>query len=368
MDSQTWIAIAALAATALGSAGVLGQIVVARRQANLQEVTAYREQADAWAGFALDWHRMLLAGLGPGRAIAHGVDRKVAENYREQLEAYRRARVEATRVMDEHGFSGDHLEEAWEAEASARDALAGVEASVRRVLVHLAQLASLVLNGRLSVAAVYDAIGHDVLREHDALISVTRYAYDYGGCIAPIHEEARSWGELSVEEISERVGWARALRASVGTLDRIDVLIDLLVLRAHKTGDQTDFYDGAPYVDYVGASSRLAYRFRTIRRFSVLGGLQFCWAAAWFRDRRLRGEGGLIALLRDYEANRSEALHVLLRASRRVIRPVVVGYAVGRAVWNSNWAENPERWLTPVGWDRREADGQEAALDSEGHR
>ena len=200
MQDQTLIAVAAVAATLLGSVGVVGQIIVANKQARLQEATAYREQAVAWRELEADWTRLLLAGHGPEIAINYGVDRAIAGAYKIALTEYKTARLKAMDSVNSGEFA--NLPEQrqasvhsalWETEQVKWQQLVPYESSVRRILVHLAQLTDLILRGRLSVHAVYDAIGHDLMKHRGALGAVTRFSYDYDGCIAGTNFENNWW-------------------------------------------------------------------------------------------------------------------------------------------------------------------------------
>lgn len=57
---------------------------------------------------------------------------------------------------------GDHYEMAANRLRAARIPFREYEVSVRRILIHLAQIADLVISRRITVSEVYDAIGHDL--------------------------------------------------------------------------------------------------------------------------------------------------------------------------------------------------------------
>ena len=323
MDNATALGLAAVFATALGSLGVIGQILVARRQANLQEAAAYRDQVEAWMALRSEWHRLLAAGLGPNQATNRGVPRHVCQEYSSLLEEYRSARVAAQIEFDE-GYDEERQEALWKRESEAWDALLPMQDSVRRVLLHFAQLSALIIRRRLSVDAVYDALAHDVLREREAITAVTRHAYDYGGCVGPIFEESRWWSKLTLDEVSPRIGWARVLEASPGTLTRIDVLLDLLAIKAHSLGDGVSPVTGDAALRLVGSTRRLAVRWRLLRRIGFVTAVRLTSRAAWTSER--------------LKMRRPRVLWALMR-------PILVSSLVLLAAARSRFAWDAERWV-----------------------
>ena len=90
---------------------------------------------------------------------------------------------------------------------------------------------------------MYDAFGHDLVRDRKALEAVRRYSPAYfSECPAPVHMEIAQWSELSIDDISQRVGWADdAAGSAIGTLNRIEVMLDMTSLRTFLVGD-TEFH------------------------------------------------------------------------------------------------------------------------------
>lgn len=346
MDEQTLIGVAAVVATLLGSLGVVGQIHVARRQANLEEATAYRDQATAWRELRHEWEQLLAAGLGPTRARQRGVPTAFCDHYADLLEACKRARVEAQKAFDD-GYVEERQSELWAKEREAFDNLVPIEDSIRRVLVHLAQLSDLIIRRRLSVHAVYDAMGHDVLRERDALEAVTRHAYDFGGCVAPAFEEARWWAGLTVDEISPRIGWARALESSPATLSRIDVLLDLLAMRAHAIGDGTHAVTGDHQLRSVGRQRVLPVRWRVLRRSGLIPALRFCWRAAWTHQQVRHGHHPhVLTTLTRPSLFGLKSLAVA--TGRWGLRPIIVAAKVLAAAVRSRTTWDQDRWVSRI--------------------
>ena len=212
--------------TARIDGGVIGQIIVARRQANLQEASTYRDQASAWLSLRAEWERVVLVGLGPHEARRRGAAQDLCDDYATVLGKYRIARVDLQDAIDRpHSPDRESLvSAAFTQESLARGLLAPYELAVRRVLIFLAQTADLVLRGRLSLLSIYDAVAHDVLRESEALNNVTTFSHHSGGCMGPWNQEGRWWRDLSLDDVSRRYGWAQALSASLGSLERIDLL------------------------------------------------------------------------------------------------------------------------------------------------
>ena len=348
MDQQVLLGVAAVVATLLGSLGVVGQILVARRQVNLEEANAYRDQAKAWRELRPDWERLLAAGLGPTRAGQRGVPTNCCDEYARLLEACRGARVAAQQAFDS-GYEATRQSDLWDLERETFAKLAPIEGAIRQVLIHFAQSSDLIIRRRLSISAVYDALGHDVLREREAVEAVTRHAYDFGGCVAPAFEEGRWWADLTADEISPRIGWARALESSPATLSRIDVFLDYLAMRAEAIGDGVHAVTSDQQLRQVGGRRELAVRWRVLRRAGLLPALRFCWRAAWVHQRvRQPRAFPLATLLRP-------SLYGLGRLPRTALswtcRPLIVLGKVLAAAAMSKRASDAERWIPRIDAD-----------------
>lgn len=276
------IALAAVLATLVGSLGVLGQIWVTRRQLGLQEAATYRDQAQAWRALAGDWGLLVVVGLGPHLARQVGLDADVCRRYERALEEYRTARLEwhdALLRLDQDGQEGCWPDEAEERLQRARAAMDPYHSAVRAVLVHLAQLADLVLRRRLSARSLHDSVGHDLVRDEAALRRVARLPYDVGLCPGPEHHEAEGWRRLTLDEVSGRMGWASVLSESGGPAARVHLLLDLLILHADAAGDQIWVGDET-LAQRVVAPTNVARRWHTARRVSRVSAWRLCWSAS----------------------------------------------------------------------------------------
>lgn len=335
MDEQfnLLISIALLAATALGSLGVVAQVLVARKQSHLEEATSFREQTKAWAELGADWQLLLLVAYGPTAARRRGVRDESCSEYRQILGEYRDARVETQQRIDT-AIDSDDLTDDFARERDKGDALVPYEASVRRVMLHLAQLCDLVVRRRVELAAIYDALGHDVLRERDAMSVVVRFSYDHFGCIAPANEEGRWWASLDLDEVSARVGWASALDSAPSTLDRIDLLMDLLTLHALKVGDAMQAETGDALASSLADPEALAYRWRVLRRWGSRPAISVTWQS--------------VAMGMSASGWHTRFWFRPLRMLARVIRPVEIATRVWLAAVRSRRAINSRRWTGRV--------------------
>ena len=296
MDGTGWATVALVLITVV-------LVLVTARQARLQEASAYRDQADAWRELAADWQVLAMVGLGPDRAELRGFDTEFAREYGRLLSAYRDARVQYMEMMDRNvdATSSDEIGPDWErlssAESEALKSLRNYEPSVRRVLIHLAQVADLVLRRRLSIHAVYDALGHDLRREQIAIGNVTKYPADEDGCPGSAFPEMRAWGTMSLDDVSPRVGWGMVLVDSPATLDRIDVLVDLVVCRGLAVGDQPGPMWFGDDVRRVVGRRRQAFRWHVMARQSRWLALRTCVRTTWLGHRPDLVTGGIQAKL-----------------------------------------------------------------------
>ena len=126
----------------------LVQVLIARKQAHLQEAEACREQARAWHELRSDWRTLVKVGIGPTHAHNRGFDLRFVNSYTVKLVGYRNAKLAENRfhVSDTStdGEAANIKEEIGEASA----ALTEYRDSVRRVVLHLAQVSDLIINRR----------------------------------------------------------------------------------------------------------------------------------------------------------------------------------------------------------------------------
>jgi len=239
--ASDWSAWASVVATALGTAGVISQVQIQRHQRLLQEAQAYHQQASAWSTLGADWQRCVLAATGPIGAVRHGVSKTRARDFEIALIRFRDAEVAWLDILSAFDSSGDFSRNFQRAEAdheAAKEGLAAYQQSVQRIVSHLAQTASLVLSGKLSIEVAYDTMGPQLLRIGEDLRNVLSLRYDHGSsCVAPGNQERALWRGLPPDAVNRRYGWGGFLDIAQGTAERVGLLIDLLAIHGMKVGD-----------------------------------------------------------------------------------------------------------------------------------
>ena len=285
MISTDLLAIAVFVATLLGALGVLGQVVVTRSQSKLQEAAAYSEQARAWQAIGDHWQNAVLVGYGPDTARQFGLDATKCQDYAALLEGYRQARFKYHEALMEMDRGGDLDDQVIDSLTTREADLAPYRESVRLILVHLAQLSDLLLRRRLREGVVYDALGHDLLRDSAAVDVITSLPYDGGGHPGPMHDEIAGWRSLSLDEVSVRIGWASSLSESAGPASRIRVLRDALTLYSEFIGDA--LWRGPETAGHQVVEPRnMGFRWKTVASISVYEALRFCWKASFVSIQR----------------------------------------------------------------------------------
>lgn len=329
--SSDAIAVAAVLATLLGSIGVIGQIVVTRRQLVLQEAATYRDQADAWRALSFDWQTVLIAGYGPVTARAIGMDVARCDAYEAVLAEYRDARLHWHDVTSREAEANESEGvDTWERSARAQAALDSYRSAVRNVLVYLAQLSDLVLRRRLSVRSLYDAVGHDLIRDASALRTVARLPYDSIGCPGPMHHEIEVWRTLTLDEISGRVGWASSLSEATGAAARIHLLLDLMIFHGQAVGDSI-WRGPETLADEVNQPDNISLRWKTASRVSLRAALGLAWRSSGVGTRAV------------YE---SAIRRITRNLAWKLCRPKRFATTVIRGVRASNKANNV--YLPPI--------------------
>jgi len=333
MDGTGWANVALVLITVV-------LVLVTARQARLQEASAYRDQATAWRELASDWQVLAIVGLGPDRAARRGFDAEAIAQYKTHLTAYRDARVQYIAMMDSNvdAATSDDYGPDWEllasAESQAWERLQTYEPAVRRILIHLAQVADLVLRRRLSITAVYDALGHDLRRDQAAIANVTKYPADESGCPGSSFPEMRAWATMSLDDVSPRVGWGMVLIDSPATLDRIDVLVDLIVCRGLEIGDQPGPMWMGDDVRRVVGRRRQAFRWNVMARQSGWLAIRTCIRTTWLGHRPDLVTGGIQTRLP--------------RLIATLTRPLIVPPKVLRTWWDSQRVDPWHRNVRPV--------------------
>lgn len=246
MNQAELAAWAAASATGLSAVIVLGQAVVQRRQGQLQEAEAHRQQAKEWAELTTSWGTAFLVALGSSAPYRFGISRAKVDAYFEAVERYRLAWTAWLKITTTLSESD------WEAivreEQAALDQLAPYRNAVEQVVLHLARVSGLVLRKRLALSAPYDAFGLEVIRAGDNLLALLRSGYDHGaGCVAPGNLERALWLQLNAEQVSERIGWGVLLDVARATAERIAMFISLLMAHAVSVGDLDGAFDTGHY-------------------------------------------------------------------------------------------------------------------------
>ncbi len=169
------------------------------------------------------------------------------------------------------------------------------------------QVATFYFERKVSISAVYSAMGPDLVEGSWTLENVTKFAADYmDGCVAGVYEEARYWRTLDIDSLSPRLGWASAIGASLASLNRLSALMAALTVYAHKLGDLHEIRVDAVSVEDVGEPTNLARIWKAAHRMSWRRAWGLCFQAAYYRDaarmrhrrlwRRLRATHVAIAI------------------------------------------------------------------------
>lgn len=220
----------------VGVLASLATILFALRGNRLDESAAQAVEARAWAVLVEDWQ---LAQLAAGRVV--NGSRRQTEQYFGVLERYRDARFALADANNDGRptASGQHPEfdRAFEELQEAREALGPYETAVGRVLDHFGDIADRLVRGRLNLAAVYAALGRDVVRARPTLRCLLAVSTDVDGCPAMIWPEVHAWRSLSLSEITLRVGWGDAMHPHRGAAGSIWLLEEFLADRAVEVGD-----------------------------------------------------------------------------------------------------------------------------------
>lgn len=286
---MAWLQVGVMIATVLGTLGVFVQARIATRQTALQEVESARQERRAWSQLQGDWRATLIVGCGPERGAI--IDPLAAASYKGRLVAYRDAHLAAW-ASDEHPGPGDEtsgeVEDHFRRDIAAYGALSKDRAAVARILSHLCQVANFHFEGRISISAVYGAIGLDLVEHSATLRAVTRHAPDFQeGCVAGVYDEARLWRTLEIDELSSRLGWASVLGDSQASLARLDALMAALTIYAYRLGDLHGMREGSISVEDVGASASLARLWKAVAPVSRARAWRLCYLAAYYREREL---------------------------------------------------------------------------------
>jgi hypothetical protein len=196
--------LALIVATAVGSVAVLGQALAQRGQHRLEEAQAHLQQADAWKSLQSDWVHCLLIAQGHAPGVSEWQVKQLAD----LVEKFREADLRWLSLNEPGEVDQDDYDKLIRESREAYDALDPYRASVQRVIIHLAQLASLVLRKRISIATVYDAIGYDLLSLGDQIRPLVSLPYGSdSGCVAPTNMEKDYWRTAEQHEVIHRVGW-----------------------------------------------------------------------------------------------------------------------------------------------------------------
>ncbi|WP_435209261.1 hypothetical protein [Micromonospora sp. bgisy143] len=271
---------------------VLGQWRVQRRQGQLQEAEAHRQQAAAWTTLAESWEMALLPAVGMTAVQRFGVGEAKATRFIEAVERYRVSRIRELPFFTGSAEPSDDWEKVIREQTIASDGLIPYQAAVRRVMTHLAQTSSLVLRKRLSLDAVYEAFGLEVIRVGDDLLELLRSRYGHGSsCPAPDAMEWESWKDLSAAEVVRRIGWGEFLDVARGTSERIALFLDLLVVHAIEVGDLDARFQnpgGLAPGEILGERSRLAVAWRAASRYGLMRAFRLTWRLASTSRRATR--------------------------------------------------------------------------------
>jgi hypothetical protein len=116
------------------------------------------------------------------------------------------------------------------------------------VIVHLAQVASLVINKRLSVNACYSALGYDLVAARRAIISLTSIhplAQGCPGSYIPFLQQLKNTDE---NEVAGSIGWATEFADNPGVPSSVRALAEIMETHAASIGD-SGFLHGGPGAD-----------------------------------------------------------------------------------------------------------------------
>ncbi|MGY3519920.1 hypothetical protein ACVMYR_26805 [Micromonospora sp. PTRAS2] len=336
MDQQTLATWAAAAVATVSALIVLGQLRVQRRQGQLQEAEAHRQQAKAWAELADSWDLALLATIGTAAVGRFGVTQAKAAEFLDAVERYRETSV-AYRDISLGEVAGD-FDKAHAEQMSAAEGLAAYRSAARRIITHLAQVSSLVLRGRLSLHAAYEAFGLDVIRAEGDLSNLLRSSFGHGSnCPASENWEWDTWRELGPEQVARRIGWGEFLDVARGTAERIDLFLALLLAHGVRVGDlDAGFQDfGNPPPGHgLNDRKRLATAWRSARRHGLARAVRLTWRLA-AAGRQVRGNQRWRKIESAPGSKRLRPWRRLLRRQPEAIlvgRDVIDAYRLSRSV------------------------------------
>jgi hypothetical protein len=292
MDQATAVGWAAVAVAGATAAIAFGAARVQRGQRFLQEAEAHRQQAQAWRELAESWDTALLAAGGTYAVERYGVPQSKRADYLEAVERYREGFVSFLSIADvpevEEGAYDAYVVKAREGE----EAIAPYRAAVEKVVMHLAQVAGLVLRGRLSLDAAYDAFGLPLIRAADTLPAMLRSGYGHGSmCPAPGNLERQLWTHLSADQVCERLGWVEFLDVARATAERIVLFVALLTAHAVEAGDLDGEFtpmEQESRAELLGRRDRLAVAWRAARRYGFMRPVLVTWRLARVSRRAYR--------------------------------------------------------------------------------
>lgn len=254
-----WWQFATIVATAVGSLAAFGAYRVTAVQRGLQEAANESYQRREWELLRPAWIQARLAASGPDHYVQVGATNRQSAELREALEVYSRAEVDYA-VAYQGGALYEPENEKQRASIEAQlslssDLIAPYREAARTVIVHLSQVASLVINKRLSINACYSALGYDLVAARRALIPLTSIHPMAEGCPGSYIPFLRQLKNMDSNEVAGSIGWATEFADNPGVPSSVRALAEIMESHAASIGD-SGFLHGGPGAD----ENLLSYR------------------------------------------------------------------------------------------------------------
>lgn len=284
-----WWQLAAIIATAVGSLAAVGAYRVTNVQRGLQEAANESYQRREWELLRPAWIQARLAASGPDHYVQVGATNRQAAELREALEMYSLAESDYAAAYQGGALYEPENEKQRapiEAQLSLSDDLiVPYREAARRVLVHLAQVASLIINKRLSVNACYSALGYDLVAARREIIPLTSIHPLAKGCPGSYIPFLRQLKNMDANEVAGSIGWATEFAGNPGVPSSVRALVEIMETHAASIGD-SGFLHGGPGTDENLRSYRehLYGRARVVSRRRARGLLWLSYFGRYKRD------------------------------------------------------------------------------------
>lgn len=271
MEDGGWLAAVIAGAALLVS---VGQFRLARSARKLQDASSQVAQYSAWLQLGANWRWAVLAARGPSQSPFSGFNAVELAEFRQVIEEFRQS---AVHYYDSYPRDDDDMEVFHHAglrHQAAEAALSCYRSRVEEVLGFLGRAAGLVFRGNISIVAVYNAFGADLVANRDVVQTLTSEigtTSDHPGAYMPIFDSFR---DAELDEVCRKAGWATAFGELPGLLQRIRALTVLMVAHATIVGDLA--VDG-PASEATVSESQMRAALTCTRRSSLPRSVRVAW-------------------------------------------------------------------------------------------